>query len=275
MRSISRHRVDLAPICLSGIETLDIVSDRTFPRHAHDQFGIGIMHAGGHASWSGLGPVEAGPGDVVAVNPEEMHDGAPVRDARAWRMVYLEPVAVARLVGTEAARREIGFAVRSDRRLAPDVARAIAILRAGEAAAAEEALTGLLADLLLPSHATGDRMTSPATARAVARILDAPDAPPSLDEIAAIMGMERTGALRRFRREVGATPHDYAMQMRLRLARRALTAGEAPAVVATDLGFADQSHLTRAFSRQFGLPPGRYQAARTNIVQDDGSVPPA
>ena len=72
--------------------------------------------------------------------------------------------------------------------------------------------------------------------------------------------MHRTGALRRFRKEVGATPHDYAMQIRLRLARRALSEGSTPADVAADLGFADQSHLTRAFARQFGLPPGRYRS---------------
>ena len=41
--------------------------------------------------------------------------------------------------------------------------------------------------------------------------------------------MGRTGALRRFRRETGATPHAYAMQLRLRLARRAHSAGESAA----------------------------------------------
>ncbi|WP_375781517.1 AraC family ligand binding domain-containing protein [Roseococcus suduntuyensis] len=30
------------------------------------------------ASSSGRGPVEAGPGDVITVNPGEVHDGAPI-----------------------------------------------------------------------------------------------------------------------------------------------------------------------------------------------------
>lgn len=40
--------------------------------------------------------VEAGLGDVISVNPGEVHDGAPIGDApRTWRMLYLEPTVVA------------------------------------------------------------------------------------------------------------------------------------------------------------------------------------
>jgi len=51
------------------------------------------------------------------------------------------------------------------------------------------------------------------------------------------------------------------VQRRVHMARRML-AGVQPIVeVAIDSGFADQSHLTRAFVRQFGVTPGRYMAA--------------
>ena len=268
MHTALRHCVDLAPRCLPGVDALDITSERRFPRHAHDQFGIGVIRSGGHASWSGVGPVGAGPGDVIAVNPEEMHDGAPIRRVRAWRMIYVDPATVARLVGTGAAACEIPFAASTAPALARSVLDATNALREGDAAAAEEALTGLLGDLMRPSRTAGDRVISAGTIRALERIHDCPDAPPNLDEVAAIMGMERTGALRRFRREVGATPHDYAMQLRLRLARRALSQGEVPAAVAAGLGVADQSHLTRAFARQFAMTPGLYRTKTANIVQD-------
>jgi AraC-like DNA-binding protein len=45
------------------------------------------------------------------------------------------------------------------------------------------------------------------------------------------------------------------------MARRLLAVGEPPANAAQLSGFADQSHLTRAFVRQFGITPGRYKAA--------------
>ena len=277
MPSLPPHRAVLYPTCVSGVEAVSLASARAFPRHSHDQFGLGVVRAGGHASWSGCGPVEAGPGDVIAVSPEEMHDGAPIGGARAWEIIYVDPIAVARFVGKELACREIGFGACHDSYLALQTDAALQALGAGEATEAEEALTDLLARALEP--VVGDVGTfhgtpSLVTRRVQERIADCPDMPPTLDEVAALMQMGRTGALRRFRREIGATPHAYAMQLRLRLARRALAAGENVAEVAVSFGFADQAHLTRAFARQFGLPPGRWRAggigSRAKIVQDKG-----
>ncbi|MBR9765600.1 MAG: AraC family transcriptional regulator [Rhodobacteraceae bacterium] len=262
------------------METVCLASSRTFPRHSHDQFGLGVVRAGGHASWSGCGPVEAGPGDLIAVSPDEMHDGAPVGAARAWEIVYIDPGTVAQLVGTEAARREIGFGACHDPHLALRTNAALRALAAGEAHEAEETLTDLLSTILAPVAAQGATARldgpSPATRRVKERIADQPDAPPTLDEVARLMEMGRTGALRRFRRETGATPHAYAMQLRLRMARQSLAAGQSAADVAAAFGFADQAHLTRAFARQFGLPPGRWRAAsistKAKIVQDGGAA---
>ena len=268
MTGLSDHRVELVSGCLAGVEAVAICSARRFPRHAHDQFGLGIIRKGGHRSWSECGHVEAGQGEVIAVSPNEIHDGVPIGGQRSWEMVFVEPATVTRIVGQHAANREFGFAARKSPSLCNYIELALRALREGDAVATEEALTSFFSDTLLDAHPVGDRMPSPATARVLARICDLPGAPPPLDEVAGLMGMHRTGALRRFRREVGATPHDYAMQIRLRLARRALAAGTRPADVAADLGFADQSHFTRAFVRHFGLPPGRYRSGGATIVQD-------
>ena len=57
--------------------------------------------------------------------------------------------------------------------------------------------------------------------------------------------------------ELGITPHAYLIQSRARLARAMLASGLPIADAAAEAGFADQSHLTRAFARQFGITPGR------------------
>ena len=73
------------------------VSDHHFPRHCHDQFGVGVIASGGQRSWSGIGTVRALAGDVIMVNPGEIHDGAPLDgSAREWRIIYLDPAVVAR-----------------------------------------------------------------------------------------------------------------------------------------------------------------------------------
>ncbi|MEM9314571.1 MAG: AraC family transcriptional regulator [Pseudomonadota bacterium] len=262
------HKTEIAPACLPGVDLIGVSSERVFPRHSHGQFGIGLMRSGGHRSWSAGGTVEATPGNVLAVSPDELHDGSPLGAFRAWDMIYIEPLVVQRMLGREVAAREFHFAARSWRQLASSLRRAFAALAATDARAAEEYLTLALGQALRERPSGGDRKPSLLSRRVITRIHDLPASPPTLDEVAALMGMGRTGSLRRFQREVGATPNAYAMQYRLRLARRALSDGEEPGAVAAALGFADQSHLTRCFSRQYGLPPGRYRAARANIVQD-------
>jgi AraC-like DNA-binding protein len=97
--------------------------------------------------------------------------------------------------------------------------------------------------------------------KAIRRLDAAPEVPTSLTELAALSGVSRFQLLRGFAREVGTTPHAYLVQRRVRLVRRLLTAGRSPADAAVLAGFADQSHMTRAFVRQFGITPGRYRAA--------------
>jgi AraC-like DNA-binding protein len=80
-------------------------------------------------------------------------------------------------------------------------------------------------------------------------------------------GLSRFHFLRSFAKATGLTPHAFQLQARLHLARRMILSGQPLAAVATDAGFADQSHLTRLFQRSYGMTPGSY--AR-NFVQDRG-----
>ena len=50
-------------------------SAHAFGRQTHDQFGIGLIERGAQKSASGRGIVEAGAGDMITVNPGEVHDG--------------------------------------------------------------------------------------------------------------------------------------------------------------------------------------------------------
>src|ERR1700675_1857835 len=93
------HQVEQLKSNIPGIEAMMLVSNHHFPRHSHDQFGIGVIAFGAQRSWSGVGAVQASAGDVIMANPGEMHDGAPLNvDVRGWRMLYLDPVLVTREV---------------------------------------------------------------------------------------------------------------------------------------------------------------------------------
>jgi AraC-like DNA-binding protein len=252
---------------IPGIEARTLVSNHHFPRHSHDQFGIGVISFGAHRSWSGVGPVQGSAGDVIMANPGEMHDGIPVgADVRGWRMLYLDPILVAREVEEEIVGQvEIVHPVACDPLLAGHFARLFGCLTASRPdrlASDENLLRSLI--YMLRQHGTARPASSgpsPCVAKAIRRLDSAPETSVSLAELAALSGVSRFQLLRGFAHELGITPHAYLMQRRVLLAQRFLADGETPAHAAAHAGFADQSHMTRAFVRQLGITPARYRAA--------------
>jgi AraC family transcriptional regulator len=82
--------------------------------------------------------------------------------------------------------------------------------------------------------------------------------PITLDDIADAVHLSPYHLARLFKQATGETPHQYLIQLRVNSARALLTSGAGQrslAEIAAAVGFADQSHLTRHFKRQFGVTP--------------------
>ena len=257
---------------LPGVAAVAADSDRSFPRHMHDQFGIGLIARGAQKSLSGRGMVEAGAGHVITVNPGEVHDGIPLGEGgRAWRMLYLDIEIVRDAIAdiSEKDRGTFEFAYPVDTR--PLAKRFNAVFsavtakeRPGETLHGDETLLMLLATSM-ETAAKPPVVTSPDTIRrAKSSIDDDPAHPFRLADLAGEAGMSQFRFLRAFAKATGLTPHSYLLQRRVHLARHALAGGKPPAEVAFMAGFADQSHLNRVFVRQFGVTPGVYRAALTS-----------
>jgi len=74
---------------------------------------------------------------------------------------------------------------------------------------------------------------------------------------------EQTGSnsfriIRAFRRDLGITPHAYLIGLRVARAAELLLEGESAAEIASEVGFVDQSHMTRHFKRVCGKTPSRF-----------------
>lgn len=270
------HRIIHHCRSAEGIEAISLDSDRAFPRHAHDEFGVGLIVRGAQRSWSGRGAVVAQAGNAIMVNPGEVHDGAPLgtQPSRSWRMLYLAPELVTGIAAQEGIDEiELTNPAVHDAQLTSAVNRLYMHVMTGNAAAGKTAGTALLAReealvmlvaRLLGRHANrplARTETAPAVRIARDRLDAAPADPVTLAELAALSGVSRFQLLRGFAREVGITPHAYLVQSRTRLARALITHGSPIVDAAAQAGFADQSHLTRAFTRQFGISPGRYALA--------------
>ena len=249
-----------------GISAMELASNHSFPRHSHDEYGIGVVLSGAQRSWSGIGLVESFPGDVITVNPGEIHDGHPVDGAvRRWRIIYFDPKVLRRQF-TPDVPQEIEFTSPSlaDHALGHSVNRLFDRLVDGVDRLGIEEIMAHVVQRLISQEArpvSDSRMYSGPVTKARARIDDDPSNPVTLAELAALSGMNRYQIVRAFSRELGTTPYAYVIQRRVRLARELLVNGETPATAAQLAGFADQSHMTRAFTRKFGISPGRYLAA--------------
>lgn len=77
-----------------------------------------------------------------------------------------------------------------------------------------------------------------------------------LRDLADAAGVHPVHLIRSFQRFYGVTPRRYLGERERRIREQPL--GE----VAARAGFADQSHLTRAFTRRHGLPPGAWRRNR-------------
>jgi AraC family transcriptional regulator len=99
--------------------------------------------------------------------------------------------------------------------------------------------------------------------RAVEYIQDQLDTDLTVSGIAQAVYMTPYYFTRLFKESTGQSPYQYVVEARVRKAKDLLTTGKFTiSEVAHQVGFADQSHLTRHFKRVFGLPPKRLLSRR-------------
>lgn len=259
-RAAPAESIQLCGSALAGLLAMRADSSRSFARHSHDLYGIGVIDRGGQRSWSGQGAVQALRGDVITVNPGEVHDGVALAgQARTWRIVYLEPA----LLRADGGAPELTQAALRDERLRACVDQLWrAVAQGADALALEEGVAWLqrCAPVAAPVSAPRVRGAAPALQRARERLADEA-CTPSLASLAAEAGMSRFQLLRAFAAAYGLPPYAWLLQRRLACARASIAAGATLADAAANAGFADQSHMTRTFTRFWGFTPGAYAAA--------------
>ena len=254
----------------------------TFPRHAHDGYVIAAVTRGIEVVGLPQGEAQAGAGSVVLINPETPHTAhAGTGEGWSYKVLYPAVEVIADVAAEIAAIRgtpSFTTSLLDD----PEAARLIAdVHRAAEydnPLAADSILRLAAAGLLRRWGAAPARNRPPGAGELAARrareLLEARiSTPPSLDELAAEVGTSPFALLRAFRRAYGLPPHARLTGERVREARRMLEAGRAPAETAVAVGFTDQPHLNRHFTRIVGVPPGAYQRERRNVQDLAGRAP--
>lgn len=258
-----------------GVHGTLIDSARHYGRHWHATYGLGLLEHGAQSSASGRGKVDAYAGDLITTNPGEVHDGRPLGGpSRRWRMVYLEAGVIAGMKGDAQSGTDVELTrpVIRDARLGDTLRRLFSRLADWHAAPAPGSVESLACEeslvevcgLLLDGHANALPAGEAAgdVRRVRERLADDLLTPPTLSDMAAMTGLSKFQLLRRFEKAYGVPPHAWLVLQRAERARKLIHQGASLAHAATDSGFADQSHMTRIFARQFGFTPGAWQRAQ-------------
>lgn len=254
---------------------------KTFVRHTHENFVIAAIADGAEVFHHRGADQYAGAGALALVNPDTPHTGrAGVPEGWRYGAVYPSPQVVAEIAAeTTTIRGTPGFVspVLDDPYTVGLVHQVLRAADEGNALAADTLLRVAVTRLLrLNGGPVPQRDVRTAGARTAARaraVLEERMAePPTLERLAADLGTGPFALLRAFRDVYGMPPHAWLTDARVRRARRLLDAGTTPAEAALAVGFTDQPHLNRHFTRIVGVPPGAYRRERKN-VQDAGRRP--
>ncbi|MFB8760626.1 AraC family transcriptional regulator [Streptomyces nigra] len=247
---------------------------KAFVRHTHEHFVIAAIAHGVEVFQHRGADQYAGAGALALVNPDTPHTGrAGVPEGWRYGAVYPSPQVVAEIAAeTTSIKGTPGFVrpVLDDPYAVSLVHQVLRAADEGNALAADTLLRVAVTRLLrLNGGALPQREVRSAGARVAARAREVLERrmaePPSLERLAGDLGASPFALLRAFRDAYGMPPHTWLTDARVRRARRMLDAGVSPAEAALAVGFTDQPHLNRHFSRIVGVPPGAYQRERKNV----------
>ncbi|MCK2212885.1 AraC family transcriptional regulator [Actinomadura sp. ATCC 31491] len=248
-----------------------------YHRHSHDTYSFGVTESGAQAFTCRGGAHTSAAGMVMAFNPDDPHDGH-AADALGftYRIVHLGPDLVAEALADATGRRaplplfaapvvadtDLAGALRAfHRALLADAGTTTSLRRDELLAATVARIARAAATRPPPAPPARPRRSAAVAARARRLLHDRLLDDPTAEDLARAAGGSRFAVYRAFRAEYGLSPSDYQRQLRLRHARTLIARGVPIGEAAVAAGFADQSHLTRWFTRCYGLTPGAWREA--------------
>jgi AraC-like DNA-binding protein len=240
-----------------------------FAPHFHEGYAIGTIESGAETYEYRRQSYQASAGSLVIINPGEIHTGsAATAEGWTYRMTY-PSITLMRHVAYELTGKhwDMPFfreSVVRDTELVNRFRAFHKALEAGESRLLRDELLYASYSWLIQAHA--DNRRNPFTIGAEHNAVETArdyiqshyEEDISLEELSAHVGLSAFHLSRVFKSETGLPPHKYLTQIRLNRARDLLAGGLAIAEVAYQVGFADQSHLSKWFKRVYGVSPAQY-----------------
>ena len=249
--------------------------------HHHDFYEVYFLLSGEVAYWVDGRIIRLTPGDLLFINPMELHRPITDQDKPVcerfvlWvNREYLEGLSTAQVKLNscfDTSHPNHSHLIRPAK-----AERAVLMARMGELVresyskdfGSDISARGIFLQLMVQlnrlalgteRHQEGEEL-SPLVQNAMSYIGENLSSALSLEEIAGQLFVSKYHLSHAFSREVGVSVYRYIMLRRLMLARQQLTAGESAGQVCRNCGFSDYTSFYRAFKSEYGISPRELSA---------------
>ena len=255
-RLINTDFIHASGICVTRKKVI-----RTCDLHGHNFFELDIITGGNAPTVLNGAPMEATPGTVFFLTPEDFHEyptGAPLSILNI--QFTGGAVGEAILYALTASRRRAFSLPQTDMEIISDLFSLMEKLLS-EKENTEKQLSRLLEVLLLSLKA--ERAEEGATTssghdmqRAVSYIHEHFKENPSLGEVAAMLSLNKQYFCGKFKEYTKKSYKEYVRERKLSYAKRLLRSSDLSVTeIALECGYATQSHFNREFKAYFGIAP--------------------
>jgi AraC-like DNA-binding protein/quercetin dioxygenase-like cupin family protein len=241
----------------------------SYGNHAHEEYSFGITLSGRQDFFANGKLNKSNPGQVIALNPGDAHDGESGGDAAlTYEMLYVHPEQfVSHLKALNVRHAEqfrVNETVFSDPQVQDRILRLARLIESQGATSSEYTMLMFeLAEQLVRYESkrvlSRDIKRQSRLERAKEYLQDHYQDEVSLDSLCQVACMSKYHFLRLFKEYTGMTPHQYWLNIRINRGRQALRSGVPVSDIANHLGFNDLSHFNRRFKPVFGITPRQYQ----------------
>lgn len=237
---------------------------------------IGYIEHGSVEWWTEVGPEEAGPNSIMIDRPGEWQGGvsAIVHPCRRYWLRFsflpqgslrgLSPATAVELSNTYAAMARRHFPASGGMQ---DLFEKLIAQQRRQEAFAEDYSRALFHQIILQvvrDYEVNQKIVhSAAVRRAIAFFTSNLDRDFRIENVAARAGLSTGYFHDLFLREVGDTPAQYHLRLRISAAKRALIYSDSTITqIAMDLGFSSSQYFSTAFRKVVGLAPTEYRQLR-------------
>lgn len=244
-----------------------MANDLFYHKHFHEEYSIGMIDQGATNAWCDGRMFRAETGSVIGFPPLMLHACHPDQGAEwRYRMLFIKPEWYRELKPRERERMQIpclweGRESSAARLLINRTMNALK--HKGDPLEIETALIGLI-EFVAKREALGPRHedhghSDPTYVRLMRDYLHAHYRERiTLRQLEEEAGISRFHLIRMFKKRYHMPPHAYQNLLRINRAKIELKEKQPIAAIAAGVGYYDQSHFSRFFTKIVGTTPGKY-----------------